>query len=273
MYQSHWRLTRKPFDSVADPQFYYPCESHQAALLKLRYALESHRGAAILAGASGLGKTLLVDILRDVLGQRFGPFVHLVFPQMRAEELLGYLADRLEGGGPGGPASEVRLTVQRIERCVAEAAESDRCPMIVVDEAHLLTDARTLEAIRLLLNFQRDGQPGLAMLLVGQPGLLPVLDRTPQLEERLVAKCLLRPFTVEETAAYVAHRLRAAGSDRAIFDDEALTALHELTQGVARRINRLADLALLVGYAEERQAVTAPLVESVAEDLVALVPE
>ena len=56
MYEAYWRLTQKPFENAADPRFYYPAESHQAALLKLRYAIENHRGAALLAGPSGVGQ-------------------------------------------------------------------------------------------------------------------------------------------------------------------------------------------------------------------------
>ncbi len=249
MYESYWQLARKPFENSADPQFYYPCESHQAALLKLRYAIENQRGAALLAGASGLGKTLLVGMLHSVLGEASSPFVHLVFPQMPAEGLLAYLADELEGGPAGGASPDAHVSVRRIERLVREAAEAGRRPVVVVDEAHLLADARTLESLRLLLNFEHQGRAGLTLLLVGQTGILPVLDRTPQLEERLAVKCLLRPFTLQETAAYVTHRLKVAGTTRTIFDDDALTAMHQLTRGVPRRINRLADLALLIGYA------------------------
>ena len=73
MYESYWRLTRKPFENAADPRFYYPAESHQAALLKLRYAIENRRGAALLAGPSGSGKTLLTTMLRGTLTAAMRP--------------------------------------------------------------------------------------------------------------------------------------------------------------------------------------------------------
>ena len=75
----------------------------------------------------------------------------------------------------------------------------------------------------------------------------------PQLDERLGVKCLMRPFTVEETAAYAEHRLKTAGAKRTIIDAGAFATLHELTCGIPRRINRLCDLALLIGFAEEAQ--------------------
>ena len=273
MYQSHWQLTQKPFENCVDPRFYYPCESHQAAILKLRYAIENQRQAALLAGASGIGKTLLVDMLRNALGETFTPFVHIVFPQMATEQLLAYMADELEGSATSDRSPDVQQSVRRIETLLAAAAQEERHPVIAVDEAHLLSDAPTLEALRLLLNFVADGRSVMTLLLVGQPGVLPTLDRTPQFEERMAVKCLLRPFTAQETAGYVAHRLKVAGTMRPLFDDDALTALHQLSHGIPRRINRLCDLALLIGYAEQRDVITAPQIEAVAEELVAVVPE
>ena len=73
MYETYWRLKQKPFENAADPRFYYPAESHQAALLKLRYAIENRRGAGLLAGPSGSGKTLVTTMLRGMLGEQFRP--------------------------------------------------------------------------------------------------------------------------------------------------------------------------------------------------------
>jgi type II secretory pathway predicted ATPase ExeA len=273
MYQSYWQLTQRPFENCSDPRFYYPCESHQAALLKLRYAIENRRQAALLAGAAGLGKTLLVGMLRDALGEDFTPFAHLVYPQMATDQWLAYLADELDGSRTGAASPEVQQSVRRIEAFLASCAEQGRHPVVAVDEAHVLADSRTLEALRLLMNFQSGDGPGLTLLLVGQPGILPTLDRTPQLEERIAVKCLLRPLTEQETAGYVTHRLKVAGTTRAIFDAEAITALQQLAHGIPRRINRLCDLALLIGYAEEQDTITAAHLEAVSDELVTVVPE
>ncbi len=164
-------------------------------------------------------------------------------------------------------------SIRRVEHFLAENTREGRHAVVVVDEAHLLDDGPTLEAMRLLLNFELAGRPGLTLLLAGQPGILPVLDRMPQLEERVGVKCLLRPFTERETSEYVGHRLKLAGSSRAIFEPDALAALYRLTHGVARRINRLGDLALLIGYAEGRRTVSPAHLEAVSQELIAVVPE
>ncbi|MBN2024475.1 MAG: AAA family ATPase [Pirellulales bacterium] len=273
MYESYWQLRHKPFENCADPRFYFPGQSHQAALLKLRYAIENRREGALLAGASGLGKTLIVTMLRSILDDRFGPFVSLSFPQMPVESMMAYLAVRLAGGADAPGAARLDQSVRRIETFLAENAQRGSHAVVVVDEAQLIEDHRTREAIRLLTGFETAGRTGLTLLLSGQPTLLAALERTPQLEERLAVKCLLRPFTQEETAAYVGHRLREAGAERPIFEPSAMSSLRELTGGVPRRINRLCDLALLIGYAEGQKTLGADQLEAIGQELAAVVPE
>src|SRR3954453_13320402 len=101
MYLDYWQLTSKPFEPGASRTTFYPCESHDAALLKLRYAVENRRGAVLLAGPSGVGKTCLVQLFGSELATEFRPQVHVVFPQMSSRDLLVYLAEQL-----GAPAAE-----------------------------------------------------------------------------------------------------------------------------------------------------------------------
>jgi general secretion pathway protein A len=273
MYETYWQLKQKPFENVADPRFYYPGESHQAALCKLRYAIENHRGGALLAGPSGVGKTLVTAMLAKCLGEAFTPLVRLTFPQMSTQELLAYLADELDGAEPAALNPGLQVSIRRIQRFLAANSEQGRHAVLVIDEAHLLEGVQTFEALRLLLNFESGGAPALTLLLVGQPAVLPLLDRMPQWEEQLGVKCLLRPFSETETAAYVEHRLRVAGAVRSIVDADAMPTLHALTHGIARRINRLCDLALLVGFAEEQAMLGAEQFEAVSQELVAVAAE
>ncbi len=272
MYQTYWQLNEKPFEHGSDPRYYFPGSSHQAALLKLRYAIESRRGGALLAGPAGVGKTLLVGMLRGTLAEAYSPLVHLVFPPFSADQFLAYLAAALTGS-VDAPAPQVHQSIRRIETFLAENAEQGRHAVLAVDEAHLLDDPQTLETLRLLLNFETGGRPGLTLLLVGQTALLPLLERAGPLEERLGVKCLMRPLAEAETRQYVEHRLSVAGAGRPIFDAEALETVYRLTRGVVRRINRLCDLALLIGYADQRESISSAQLESVSRELVSIVPE
>jgi general secretion pathway protein A len=271
MYQAYWQLHSRPFDNCPDARAYYPSEVHQGALLKLRYVVENQRGAALLAGAAGSGKSLVVGTLARQLDERYRPFVHVVFPQMSVRELVAYLAGEM--GALASPSSSVPLdeSVRRLQHFLIDNTKRGQKAVVAIDEAHLLLESEALDTLRLLLNLE--GGADLTLLLVGQPQLLPALERLPALEARLGVKCLLRPFSLEETMSYVTHRMAAAGATHEIFTSEALSRLYQLTGGNPRRVNRLCDLALLIGYAEEQVRINAHQIDAVCNELVTVTPE
>lgn len=267
MYQAYWQLDCRPFEQLSDDRFYFPAQSQRGALLKLRYALENRRGAAVIAGESGLGKTLLVQKLLADLDESFQPRVHLVYPQMPTDQLLTYLADQLTGQYSALTAN-IEHSVRRIERQLQACAKAGQHPILAIDEAHLLRDTQSLDAIRLLMNFVHAGQPLATFVLAGQTGLVLAVRRLPALEERVAVTCVLTRLTAEETRQYIEHRLSIAGAKRTIFEPSALVTIHELAHGVPRRISRLCDLALLVGYGEELRTITGQHIESIHQELI-----
>jgi general secretion pathway protein A len=267
MYLDYWQLNQRPFEPTSDARFHYPAEAQQAAVLKLRYAIENRRGAVLLAGPGGSGKSLLLSLLERNLAEEFAPFVRLVFPQMPTADLLAYLADELGAEPCAGPRPAIEQSVRRIQTCLSKNAEQGRHAIVAVDEAHLLDDHRTLESLRLLLNFESGDRPLVTFVLAGQPSLISQMARVPQFDERLAAKCLLKSWSLDETHSYVHHRLAAAGCSRPVFDTAALDALHEAARGLPRQINRLADLALLVGFAEELPSIGRAQIEALADEL------
>ncbi len=273
MYLNYWQLASKPFEPSAIDGTFFPCESHEAALLKLRYAVENRRGAVLLAGPAGVGKTMLVRRFCDELDGTYSPQVHLVFPQMSSRDLLVYLAEQLGAPPADTPRFTVEESVRRLETLLEQNAGSGQHAVVVIDEAHLLEDCGALETLRLLLNFESAGQPALTLVLIGQMNLISSVARLASLEERIAVKSLVRSFTADETGDYVRHRLRVAGALRDIFTPDAVEALHYLGHGTARQINRLGDLALLVGYADSLPRLTAHEIEAVSEELVSITAE
>jgi general secretion pathway protein A len=270
MYLNYWQLASKPFEPNAEGGAFFACESHAAALLKLRYAVENRRGAVLLAGPAGVGKTMLVRRFCQELDKSYRPQLHLVFPQMSSRDLLVYLAEQLGAPTADPPRHTIEESVRRLELLLGQNTAQNRHAVVAIDEAHLLEDCGALETLRLLLNFEHAGQPALTLILIGQMSLVSAVGRLTSLEERLAVKSLVRSFTAEETIEYVRHRLRAAGASREIFTPDALEALHYLGHGTARQINRLGDLALLVGFADSLPRLTAQEIEAVSEELVAI---
>ncbi|MCA9125918.1 MAG: AAA family ATPase [Planctomycetales bacterium] len=270
MYQTHWNLSQRPFENRADATFYYPAETHQAALLKLHYAIENRRAAAILCGSGGIGKSLVIDLIRHQLADEFRPICHIVFPAMSGEQLIRYVVDQVDAAAPDCQR-ETSADLARFERFLRASIDADRHPVIFVDEAHLLEQHDLLEPLRLMLNIAAADSPGESawtLVLAGQPSLLSHVERYHALDERLSVKCMLNRLLPDESSAYIQHRMRCAGVEAdSIFESAALDRIHMLSQGIPRRINRLCDLALMVGYAEDRNSISVEMIDSVHSDL------
>jgi type II secretory pathway predicted ATPase ExeA len=268
MYEQYWNLDCRPFESHFSPAFFFDSETHLAARLKLRYMIEHRLGTGVLCGGIGTGKTAVAACLQHEMSETCGPIAHLVFPKMPAAAFLSYVATKL--GAPESAADGrqgIDRTLARIEAKLREAAEQGKHPVLIVDEAHLIDDVRVLECLQLLLNFQQDPACAFSLLFVGALNLFGRLERMPQLNDRIAVRSIVDPLSHEDTLGYIAHRLQAAGAKREIFDPHAVEALHERSGGIPRRINRLADLALFVGYADQLDSIGAREIEAVAEDI------
>ena len=151
-----------------------------------------------------------------------------------------------------------------------EAVGNTEIQLLAIDEAHLLDRLETLDTLRLLLNFQSQGEYDLSLLLIGQPRVIPSIQRLRGLDERMNVKCLLRPLNAEESAGYVRHRMNLAGAEHEIFDETALDEVFRQTLGVPGRINRLCDLALLIGFAEGHHCLSVTQIAEVAKELMSV---
>jgi general secretion pathway protein A len=273
MYERHWNLSGRPFENWCDSRFFFPSEVHQTAMLKLRYGLENRRAAMALCGDSGMGKTMLVESLVGQLPEEIFPVTRIVFPRLSGDQLLGYVADELTGSETSSTESPLQ-SLRRIEHFLRDNVEAKRHALLIIDEAHLLTIPDQLETLRLLLNIRTgpiEAEAAWTMMLVGDATLLGVVERNHALDQRLSVKGLLSRFTLDQTADYIAHRLQAVGGRiQKIFTESALEAIHIRAAGIPRRINRLCDLALMVGYAEDLPIIDGGQIESVHQELVAV---
>lgn len=271
MYEQHWRLSRAPFRSSSSVDFFFPGRSHEAALLKLRYLVDQRQGIAVLTGGSGSGKTCVLDAFFSQLPAHCGPVVPILFPQLTSAELLGLLTTKLEAedGEAALVCQGLDHVLQRLERQLERLTQAGRHPLIVIDDAHLIADRRLWQTLQLLLNYRRADRIEFSIILAGQPELVGQVKRYGALLDRLAFISTLTALDAMETEGYVRHRLEAAGGSGDLFEDAALQRVYDLSGGIPRRINRLCDFALLVGYADNLDQITAAQIDAVSEELLA----
>jgi type II secretory pathway predicted ATPase ExeA len=256
VYEAHYGLEHRPFGETVSPASYVALPTRDAALRRLRYGIEHGLGPAVLYGPSGSGKTLLAHRLAIELD---APTVHLTFPAIPAVDLLTVLAEGL--GTPAPDAPTMSAILRRLREALADHAARGVRPLLIVDEAQTIAEPATFEALRLLLNFNTYGAPDLSLLLAGTADV--ILQAPAPLLDRMTARSPLAPLTQSESAAYVEGRLASAGARQPLFDRAALADLHIAALGIPRRLNHLADLSLLIAYAED-QAQVDPRIVSIA---------
>ncbi|MEW6582908.1 MAG: AAA family ATPase [Actinomycetota bacterium] len=259
-YLAHWGLEEPPFLLAPDPRFAFERGDHREGLARLLFGLTQLEGLVVITGEVGCGKTTLVQALERALRGDGFRVVSVANPARTAAGVLRGLVEAAGAGTPRGPAS--RLATLLRERVREDGAQGRRT-VLVVDEAQRL-DTRALDEVRLLTN-PGDG-PAAPVVLLGQPELSPQVQSLPQLAQRVVVRYHLGPMGVDETAAYLAHRVRAAGAQRTVFSERAARVVHAESGGVPRLVNLIAANALFVGFARGEAVISADTVLDVAED-------
>ncbi|MGH7314200.1 MAG: AAA family ATPase, partial [Candidatus Rokuibacteriota bacterium] len=194
--------------------------------------------------------------------------VALIFnPRLTSHELLAAVCDELRVAYQPGAAS-VKLLVDSLYRHLLGAHERGRRTVLIIDEAQNLS-VDVLEQVRLLTNLETARDKLLQIILIGQTELGALLERPElrQLAQRVTARYHLRPFSYDETRAYIIHRLGVAGRTRMLFSPWALREVHRLSRGVPRLINVICDRALLGAYATTRSWVDVHTVRRAAREV------
>jgi type II secretory pathway predicted ATPase ExeA len=266
MYERFYGLQSLPFQLTSDPRFLYLTSRHREALSNLEYGLTSAKPVTILLGEAGTGKTTLLRAVFESERCNRIRVVYLTNTTLTRAEFIELLARRFELSPQAAQSKAVFLL--ELERLLRERKAHGEITALVVDEAQGLSP-ELLEEVRMLANVETSAEKLLPLVLVGQPELATRLNEPAlrQLKQRVALRCELPPLDLQETAAYIASRIRLSGGDAArLFTREAVTLIHECSRGIPRSINVICDNTLLHGFALGRQPVGRDIVAEVAAD-------
>lgn len=265
MYLRHWNLNLLPFENVPNPAFFYPSPTHKEALERMRYAVSFGKGAAMITGPVGSGKTILSRVLIRILEKEQYQVAAMTNPLLAPVSFLHSVICSFKDSY-NGTLPKTKLW-NELEGRLRKNMDQGKGSVLIIDEAQAINDQRTLEELRMLLNLQTDENFLLTLILLGQLELEQVTNRAEPLKQRIAIRYRLNQLSKPEVNAYIEHRFRIAGCTQMVFSEDALEAIHHYTEGIPRDINNLCDRSLLAGYLEEAKVVNKDIVDKAWEDL------
>ncbi len=267
MYLSFYKLKEFPFSITCDERFFYESSIHAEALANMMYTVQQRKGMVLITGEVGAGKTFL----GNMLGARLGPgclTVQMRNPPQSAKQFVRAVANQV--GVNARSSADKQSLVEELERHLVRLHNRGRLVALIMDESQDLP-AVSLEELRLLWNWEDEGQRLIQIVLIGQPELRQKLQeaRWEPLRQRIVLSYHLGRLSAEDTAGYIDHRIRVASDDGCLaeFTHEAKADIHAATDGIPRLVNVLCDNALLVGYAKGIPLIDKPIIDGVIRDM------
>lgn len=263
MYTEFYHLQTYAFGPTVSSSGLFRWAGFREAEARLRYVL-ARRALTYVVGPVGVGKTTLLRALREGLGADTHRFCYLATPASSTRAVLRSLS---QGFGLPEVNAFAHVAPQLSEH-LWSLHQGGITPVVCVDDAHAAS-LELLEALRALTNFDMDSQPVLALVLAGQRALASHLQMPAYraLAQRMVQPYQLPPMHMDETASYIHHHVQRAGAADPLFEPDAIALIYHATQGVARQINRLCEMALLHGAALEQRPITRALIQGVLDDI------
>jgi general secretion pathway protein A len=265
MYPSFYGLSQSPFELTYNPRFVFFTARHREARSHVENGILSGTPLTVVLGSAGTGKTTLLQT--SLQSDRCRPVqcVYLTSATAMRELLADTLLAELEPSARPAAAS----AQQALHAVLRERRAHGLRTALAVDEGEQLTDERLAELCR-LATLQADGVQLLPIVLAGQPSLGARLDEPglAHLKTGATRRCELAPLELAQTASYILWRAGAAGAaGSTLFTREAVTLIHECSEGIPRTINVICDNALLIGWFRKLKPVTRDIVHEVCSQL------
>ncbi|MCK5014099.1 MAG: AAA family ATPase [Candidatus Omnitrophica bacterium] len=261
---------KEPFSTSPDPNYFYLSREHEQALTNTLIELRLRRGLSVVLGDIGTGKTTLSRKLIQELKARSDVIFHIILDPTFEDEhvFLRSLAQNFDipfNGSSQMAPLDIRDALERF--LFQKGVTENKAVVLIIDEAQKLSD-RSLEVLRVLLNYETNEYKLLQLVLLGQTELHEKIINIPNFFDRISFKYMLNPFSLQETEEMINFRIRKAGykAKMHLFLKDAIGEIHQATQGYPRRITMLCHKALKQLVMRNKSVVSAGVIEDIVQN-------
>lgn len=266
-YLEYYKLSEHPFSNVVDSRFYYNSPEQSQAIIKLKYAVDTMKGLAVVIGNIGAGKTTLARRLLEELDEEHyeAALLVIIHSSVSSEWLFKKFAMQL---GVRNLSENKLELLGEIYKRLNEISEEGKKAVVLMDEVQMLNSREIMEEFRGLLNMESANGKMVNFIFFGLPDLDQVLSLDEPLKQRVASRIRLTAYSEDNTGEYIRHRLAVAGGNiNEIFTASAIHMIYKYSNGIPRLINTICDNSLLEGFLNKRQAVDETVINTVAVDL------
>jgi type II secretory pathway predicted ATPase ExeA len=264
MIEQFFNLKRMPFERDIPTEQLYTTPKFDELLSRLDYAARN-RKFSVITGDVGVGKTTAIRKFVSTLDRNSYHHIYIadsaLTPRIFYWEVITQLS---EDDKPSFYRSEAkRKMMERFSRLLDN---SHIIPIIIIDEAHLLSN-RMLEESRFLLNNNMDSQNPMSLIIIGQSELRVKLSKEAfePISQRIDFRFTLAPYDKAQTQDYIQSHMRYSGETRDIFTSSAVDAIFKFSHGVARKINKVCAMTLLYAAQKSMRSIDGGVVDFVVE--------
>ncbi len=264
-YRTFFELTKEPFSTDLKPKEILITQALKGIEERFHYAIRLG-AVALVTGEIGSGKS---TALRYAVGRLHPSEYRVLSVTASSGSILDLYRQIINALGIESTSSSRAVMTRWIRHEIAESARGKKMKVVlVIDEASLLR-LDVFAELHTLMNFEHDSLPFLSIILAGQANLVDNLQyrNSGPLASRVVGRAHLKGVNRQEMEQYLLHHLRLAGVKRNIFDEPALTAIHQGSGGLFRKANHLARGAIIVAARKQDSTVTAEHVRTAATEI------